>query len=541
MENKSSFPRSNSLNTNSGYSLYSPNLARKLKTVFNNLLQGNVVSETKFKEYLKILNDKEIFNILSNPTNATETHVKELFKKIKNKYRNYENISNKNSIKKLITKMMQIDKKTKNINTFNKNTNNRTYDYDLRANRNILSGQIKATRKELKKSTNNATKQELSNKIKNLQIKVNKKRSILESKNTLELTDDDYKMFIQLIFRDMIHDNLLGSNTNEQKKYFREKIIPILIGENKQINVNLNMNKNVEIQARENIEKFKINYKNKSSKITLVPSDLGKLDNHVVDSPALEKLYVCLDSDENNILSETIKRFDKFVELKTPASIIDPGRTQLSTNILSRCYNIQRGQRGTGLCSIQTKNMYLNTKSLNFTIKSPNYETVFKLQYTANGIFILSVNDTIIPMGKPKGPAQTGNSNEKLSKTLGDLLQILYVMKLQSTKLNACFATFDKQAAAMYLFLQSKYSEHLKQQIKNKKKYNILNIKSKKLLDEKLEIYDPKLLFLQIEGSKISSGSSRRVIFINLKKYMDPAIMNAKRSQEQASRSPFIK
>lgn len=498
---------------------YSPQLANKLNSLYNSILKNNgTINNNKIKNLTKFFNDKNIYNILGLENNKKG---KEFIRQIKIKFRNYNTMKDDKTIKTLFTKIYNLAKGQ--IKARDKTFNDRTYDFKKRSKAILLQGQIKKGLRAYKKNKRNT---ELKAKLHKWISEFNKIKNRLSGKTELKISDNQYKELIQYIYNDMVHDETIAGN-NSGVNYFKSNIISIITKKRNNTNVNIN-DFNIQRISKADSDasaktalslSIRSKYRDNTGKIKVLKGAGNDVKRFQRESTQLDDLYVSLDADKHGLLNNLINKFTKFKNLKTPGSLLDPGVSMLNTNIIQKYH-------ASNLREIQNSKLVLDTKPLDFIIYSDSYMTRFELKYEPKKLLTLYVNGQEIPLKKSRTEAFKGTSVDKISKNLGDLLQMLYVLKLKRNGVNAAFATFDMNASRIFIFLSEIFAEDLMKKEKKKANYNYMQNSNKKSYNKALRYnYLPKLIYMNITGATVGSLNNFFVHFINLKEYLNEATL----------------
>jgi len=533
-------------NSNNIYSIYFGNnkppksLTRNIVTLPSGKKVGGVViSKELGNEIIKLLGGKnrtrstdyvigKIIDILTNKqkidlikTVNKKEKLKLLFYFIKSRLGLKLGLSNNNTLNILVEKLSNV----KNLNYNIRNALNK-----------YKTGNVK------KKIIPNAplTRVEKNIKSKDLKTKENitkylEKQNLIKTAvnkiKTLNVSEDDYRRFIEYIFRDMIHDGTIGGTKKsfeQEHKYFQDEIIPILV---KQLTGEMYISKikpdvgvskaKIEKNAQKTMKNrfFKKTYNGmqrtasfQSSK-TIMPEIQFK--NNVED------LYVVLDSDNQNMIYNYVIQKNKNIKiLKTLGSLYDPG-DNLTTSMFGLCV-----QQAKSICNIsKEKKIFINTDNIEFTIRGGDkFESKFEIKYSTNPKEKINVliNGKKINVLTAKGAAK-GSAYDKIGKFMGDFTQIISVIHNNMVGRKTAFGTIDKNAAIIYSFISELY----------------INYALKPAL-KKLII--PRILFLEYIGNQFSVQSGYKIWFYNLKEYVEKKeIINLGKKIQQLSSEPGSK
>lgn len=370
--------------------------------------------------------------------------------------------------------------------------------------------------------------------------------SLLKNRGTLKIImkDDEYIDFIKLIYNDMVHDETL--ETQQPSAMFKE-VLKILVKNKPNVpNIDVNIENMTKKQADQNSDtQLKEKLLELKNNTVVIPRILRSIYDPVkhASNPKLNKINVILDSDFRDEIQHHILRNNKgskFKELLTLGGILDPGQGMCGRSFEHVALRINTQPIITNIYNI-------NTRPLKITIESPSYSTKFEVNYDCkNNIPIqLKVNDTPIQVvtrsnakqdnNRKKGNKST-NTTKKLKKAIGkmcgDLLQILSVIRNNHTKYKTAFATIDKSAANIFIFLSNIYRKNTLSIMKNKiernstyKNLNKSNKNVKNMIENDLNMYDneylkPKLIWLQQGGARQDPRLRVLIWLVNLKKYI---------------------
>jgi hypothetical protein len=509
---------------------------KNLRLIITNALQNifmSSVNENKrpkaIKELLEYLEPSELYTLLES---VSKKDFSLLMTYLKDKFKIQKNITNQNAFKFILSKVLNIpmDQLNKNIAGRKLETSGFTKLHPTTYKKYKESNKIRKSIKEIKEKQKNMSSNErrLSNiKLSTLRKKLNnlsgysnitKRRDVLNIKLKDKEDDIIFTTFIQKIYMDMIHDQTLpGKTLDEKYNYFVNNIIPTIFDTNienimsktytkpynpprdkrgkvvKQITLPYNKN-NVEKLAKEEIQSYlnlKTNTLGHTSRIKLRKKVMDPMDFTNINSP----MKVVIDSDNDNILEDLIKKSKNLKSTKVLASIYDPGDSLTSFALYPRCKKAMNKQRSS-IC-ITNNNMEIDFSPLYFSFdyqKDGNHRasTFIRLETDVKEKIKLTVEDkTISNMPTASAAAKSETPLDKVSKFLGDFMQILYVIRNNKAGVQTCFATIDKSAANMYVYLSK-----------------ILKVKS-------------PLMFLEYTGNQFSQDSGYYVWFYQMKKYVN--------------------
>ena len=512
-------------NSNNNFSIYFKNvkppkpLTRNIVTLpSGEKVGGVVISEELRNEIIRLLGGKnrtrstdyvigKITDILTNKqkidlikTANKKEKLKLLFYFIKSRLGLKLGLSNKNALNILIEKL----------------SNEPDLNYNIRnALNKYKTGKVKKNfiqKVPLTKAEKNIKGKDLKTKenITKYLEKQNLRKNFVNKIKTLNVSEDEYRQFIEYIFRDMIHDGTIGGpkkSFEQEHKYFQDEIIPVLVKNLtsekyiSKIKPDVGISKQRIEKHAKKIMKYRFFQKTynrmqrtasfQSSK-TIMPEIQFK--NNVED------LYVVLDSDNQDMIYKYVIQKNKNIKLlKTLGSLYDPG-DNLTTSMFGLCV-----QQAKSICNIsKEKKIFINTDNIEFTIRGGDkFESKFEIKYSTNPKEKINVliNGKKIDVLTAKGAAK-GSAYDKIGKFMGDFTQIISVIHNNMVGRKTAFGTIDKNAAIIYSFISELYTNYLSSPI------------FKKLLI-------PKILFLEYIGNQFSVQSGYKIWFYNLREYVE--------------------
>ena len=539
---------------------------KNLRLIITNALQNifmSSVNENKrpkaIKELLEYLEPSELYTLLES---VSKKDFSLLMTYLKDKFKIQKNITNQNAFKFILSKVLNVS-----INQLNKNIAGRKLEtsgftklHPTTYKKYKESNKIRKSIKEIKEKQKNMSSNErrLSNiKLLTLRKKLNnlsgysnitKRRDVVNIKLQGKNDDVIFTTFIQKIYMDMVHDNTLpGKNLDEKYTYFVKNIIPTIFDTNiknimsktytkpynpprdkkgkvvREITLPYNKN-NVEKLAKEEIQSYlnlKTNTLGHTSRIKLRKKVMDPMNFTNINSP----MKVVIDSDNDNILEDLIKKSKNLKSTKVLASIYDPGDSLTSFALYPRCKKAMNKKRSS-IC-ITNNDMEIDFSPLffilNYQINDSYAHTQISVGTDVKEKIKLMIRDkSITNMPTASAAAKSETPLDKVSKFLGDFMQILYVIRNNKAGIATCFATIDKSAANMYVYLSK-----------------ILKVNS-------------PLMFLEYTGNQFSQDSGYYVWFYKMKKYVNaqsnnimfnspPSTIQSLPSNSPASARPDVK
>ena len=371
----------------------------------------------------------------------------------------------------------------------------------------------------------------------NLNSYLNKRINILSSNKqhlsfkypTVDLTSKNKDFDINLLFLfylDMIHDGTITEKKTTFRTFLNGDIKKIIYGEDViDFRITTMMKKIIEIVVKPQKSSIKIINNNDVIAEKLQGGFESILKLHLdeifdkkwtktistssTDFKYNKKLYISLDSERKDdrasgsssiisrLIDKSMKNRERYIKrLETVGSITDPGRYMVQAGIKDNIMKLtnKRYERSSSKWCLQLMTFNINDKmeiKLGFDEKNRNYT--------------LHVNEYEVPIGMESTTARgTKNVKIKISKLLGDFIQVLYNVSLMKEYIKSnrtpitdyfCLGTTDSNLSLVYAFMV----------------HEILN-------------YKPKII--------IDSHKNNNVILYNLDNHITPKSPNSARTNQ---------